>query len=131
MIQELSLVIGVDKSRPLTEKLRAAPLELSLFDGAFNHNLSTKIQEILEASFNYEFMCKAILKCIWWAVYYKIWLTRCQETIQQERLLGITPKLKRVYTKTTHPSTTPKSKALKFGISLAQDQACWKSTLTD
>jgi hypothetical protein len=78
MIQELSLVIGADKSRPLTEKLRAAPLELSLFDGAFNHNLSTKIQEILEASFNYEFMCKAILKCIWWAVYYKIWLTRCQ-----------------------------------------------------
>jgi hypothetical protein len=112
LIQELSLVIG---SRPLTEKLRA------LFDGALNHNLSTKIQEIREVPFSYEFMCKAILKCMWRVVYYKIWLTRCQETIPQERLLGITPKLKLIYTKTTHPSTTPKSKALKFGISLAQD----------
>jgi hypothetical protein len=82
--QELSLVIGADKSRPLTEKLWAAPLELSLFDGALNHNLSTKIQKIREVPFSYEFMCKAILKCMWRVIYYKIWLTRCQETIQQE-----------------------------------------------
>jgi ribonuclease HI len=131
LIEQVESILGLEKSKCVIQKLRSCPIQLSVFDGTLNNSLCAAILALDELPFSFTFLCKIILKSMWKTVYFNVWLPRCQSTIQKERLLGIPPRLKRQYRLTgTSPRPTTPSRALKFGISLDQDRACWKSTFS-
>jgi hypothetical protein len=130
LIEQVESLLGLEKSKCVIQKLRSCPIQLSVFDGTLNNSLCAAILALDELPFSFTFLCKIILKSMWKTVYFNVWLPRCQSTIQKERLLGIPPRLKRQYCLTDTPSRSMHSRALKFGISLDQDRACWKSTFS-